>query len=98
MIKSLPKGCAIYLIENDATWAFEEIRGKTTDESLPTISYNNWLEQQWCIDVHKIDTHFQFQSTEQAISVFSAIRWDAIWKKITSSRIEHKVIIYKYVV
>lgn len=98
MIKSLPKWCAIYLIENDSIWSFEEIRWKIIDEELPTITYNRWLEQQWCIEVQKIDTHFQFQSTEQAVNTFTAIRWQSVWKKITSARIEHKVIIYKYIV
>jgi len=98
IINTLSPWFTIYFIENDTSWEFEEIRGKTTDISLPTITYNRWLVEQWCIPIHNIDTFFQFSSIEEARNIFTAIRWEWVWKKITSSKIQHKVIIYKYVV
>lgn len=98
LINSLQPWCMIYFIENDTTGEFEEIRGKTTDPLQPTLAYNNRLEKKWCTILEHIQTYFQFTSSSQAQSVFSTIRWELIWKKITSSRIEHKVIIYQYVV
>ena len=84
----------IILIENDEGSEFEEIRNRTKDTR--TRDYNNWiLSNQFNIE-KQINTYFIFDSFQDAKKSFEVIYGEAIANKITSEKINHKIIIFKY--
>ena len=89
-----PNG-SIILIENDENSEFEELRGRTKDSR--TKDYNNWILSNSFEIEKKIDTYFLFDSHEEATKCFDAIYGNLISSKIKSNKIEHKVVIFKYV-
>lgn len=89
-----PNGIII-LVENDENSEFEEIRGRTKDNR--TRDYNNWIQSNNFIEEKKINTYFDFNSLDIARDCFKVIYGDEVATKINSNKIEHKIIIFKYV-
>ena len=84
----------IILVENDENSEFEEIRNRTHDNR--TRDYNNWiLENGFNVD-KRIDTFFNFNSTEEAKKCFDIIYGKTISDKIKNNKIGHKIIIFRY--
>lgn len=89
-----PNG-SIILIENDENSEFEELRGRTKDSR--TRDYNNWILSNGFEIEKKIDTYFLFDSHEEATKCFDVIYGNLVSSKIKSKKIDHKIIIFKYV-
>ena len=85
----------IILVENDLNSEFEIIRNR--DKDTRTIDYNNWLIDNGFKVDKKIDTFFNFNSAEEAIKCFDVIYGSNIAQKINSNKIEHKIIIFKFI-
>lgn len=90
-----PKG-KIILVENDIGGEFEELRGRYPDIENKTQKYNDWLLSLGFKKHKQIKTYFQFNYPEQAQFIFESIWADRLTRCITSSKIEHNVIIFIY--
>ncbi len=86
---------SIVLVENDISSEFEFLRGRGYPDTR-TQDYNNFLLNQGFRIHSKIDTYFEFDSSSMAQNVFSSIWGQRLTRPITSSRVEHKVIIFVY--
>ncbi|MBQ3493999.1 MAG: class I SAM-dependent methyltransferase, partial [Clostridia bacterium] len=87
-------GCA-YFVENDIGGEFEELRGRYPDTAR-TKNYNDFLKSNGFVECKKIQTHFNFETKQQAQNVFKNIWGELVAEKIKSNKIEHNVVIYKY--
>lgn len=86
----------VYLVENDIGEEFEKIRGRYPNIKR-TKTYNNWIIGKGFKIVKKISTFFGFKSKQEAYNIFNSIWGLKIANKITSSKINHKIIILKRV-
>lgn len=90
----LKPGGSIILVENGEESEFEEVRGRNKD--LRTRKYNDWiLSKNFLID-KKINTYFSFETESQAKKCFDVIYGKEVSSKINKSKIEHKIIIFKW--
>ena len=89
----LKKQGNIYLVENDIGGDFEQIRGRYPNIT-ETKKYNDWLEKNGFTPINRFETHFEFDSLDEARNVFSSI-WDQeAAKRIKNKRISHNIAIY----
>jgi len=85
----------IILVENDENSEFEELRERTKDSR--TMNYNNWITQHGFVEDEKIDTYFQFTDLKTTHKCFEIIYGKDIANKINNNKIEHKIVIFKYI-
>lgn len=86
---------SIILIENAENSEFEEIRGRTKDSR--TKDYNNWILSNEFKVEKIVDSYFLFKNLNEAIKCFDVIYGSLVSSKIKSKKIQHKIIIYKYI-
>lgn len=91
---SLKKNGNVFLVENDIGGEFEDIRGRVNDPLERTKSYNNWLQQQGFQIAYKLESYFEFATTQEAKNVIKTIWGVKAAKKVTSSRINHPIVIF----
>lgn len=82
----------IVLVENDINSEFERIRGRDKDNR--TQDYNNFLLDNGFQIIKKINTYFQFDSTQQANHIFENIWGEKICFKMTHPLLQHSVVIF----
>lgn len=69
----LAPGGGFYLVENDSSGAFEDLRGK----NAVSAAYHQWLRHEAGFDlVGKISTRFEFSALGEAVRIMGAI-WGA---------------------
>lgn len=86
----LKKDGKIFLVENDSGGEFEEIRGHLKR----TKNYNDWLKKQGFKE-KKINTYFKYSSLKKAKEIFFNIWGIKISKKLKSSIVKQKVIVFE---
>ena len=91
----LKPGGQIILVENDLNSEFEEIRNR--DKDSRTKNYNNWILSNNFVVDKRINTYFSFNSVSEAKKCFEIIYGEEIANKIKNRKIEHKIIIFRYV-
>ena len=91
----LKSGGQIILVENDLNSEFEEIRNR--DKDSRTKNYNNWILSNNFVVDKRINTYFSFNSVSEAKKCFEIIYGQEIANKIKNREIEHKIIIFRYV-
>ena len=91
----LKSGGQIILVENDLNSEFEEIRNR--DKDSRTKNYNNWILSNNFVVDKRINTYFSFNSVSEAKKCFEIIYGEEIANKIKNRKIEHKIIIFRYV-
>ncbi|EKE30295.1 MAG: Heme d1 biosynthesis protein [uncultured bacterium (gcode 4)] len=84
----------IYLIENNESWEFEEIRWKISNPEKPTLNLNMHIRKMWFRKHRKISTKFDFNDIDESKKVFRTIWWDEVASNIRSKEIQHEVIIF----
>jgi ubiquinone/menaquinone biosynthesis C-methylase UbiE len=90
---TLKKGGSFYLIENDKSGKFEEVRGSRRREE--TEEYNRWLARQGFKVIKKVNTYFEFSSKKEAQKIFTAIWGNEVGQKVDDKRVGHNVLIFK---
>lgn len=90
----LKKWWKMYLIENEETWEFEEIRWKTVDLKKPTRNLNKHICRMWFKKYKKVNSSFKFKNLNEAKIVFWTIWWEKVANKIKSRQIDHNIIIF----
>lgn len=96
LVQYMKPWSTIFFVENNHKGEFEQIRNKLNDPHETTQQYNTWLQEQWAKCIQTLDTYFQFQSLDQAKSILTHIRWDAVWARCKNAKIQHIVDIYIY--
>lgn len=87
----LPPGGTIFLVENDASGMFEEIRGK-----IPvSTAYNRWLEDKAGFrPAIRLATRFQFESADEARSIMGTVWGEQVAGKVNGPEIGHDIVIF----
>jgi ubiquinone/menaquinone biosynthesis C-methylase UbiE len=84
----------ILCIENDLGGEFEWIRGRAPDLTR-TRTYNSSLEDDFGMQrLGTFSTYFEFQNVEVARKVFEVIWSKIVAERVSSRRIEHRVVVY----
>ncbi len=82
----------IYLFENSADGEFQKVRG--SKYTTQAIDYGRWLSQQGFTHVTDLESHFLFESTDDARRVFRAI-WDQdIASRVKCEKIAHTIAVF----
>jgi hypothetical protein len=91
----LKPGGTIYLVENDKGGEYKKvIDGVSGDEK--TELKLEWLRNNNFCELKKIETYFEFESTETAKKVFESI-WDAeTAEEVNKKTLSHNIIILEY--
>ncbi len=89
---SLHPGGRIFLVENDASGMFEEIR-----EKIPvSIAYNAWLQDVAGFRITaRLATSFQFRDITHARHIIGGIWGEAVGQKVNTAEIGHNVLIFE---
>jgi len=85
----------LILVENDEDSQFEKIRDR--DKDTRTKDYNDWIKNHNLVEDKKINTYFNFHDLETTKKCFEVIYGKEISNKINTNKIEHKIIIFKYI-
>jgi ubiquinone/menaquinone biosynthesis C-methylase UbiE len=93
MKRLLKPGGTIYLVENSGESEFETIIRRNPDIST-TIQNRDWLLSQGFQQIKSWESYFEFNSKEEAHSVFQTIWGSQIASRITNRRINHGIKIY----
>lgn len=91
----LKPGGEIILIENEEGSEFEYLRGR--DKDFRTSTYNKWIRDNDFISDEVLDTYFNFNNLDRAKKCFLEIYGEEVANKVTSTRIGHKIGIFKFV-
>lgn len=95
LIRVLKKQGKLILVENNIGGEFEIIRDRYPDVKK-TEEYNNWIINHGFKEYKKISTYFLFKNIKIAKKTFEVIYGKEISQKV-SNRINHEIIIYKYI-
>ena len=95
LLRVLRPGGKILLIENNVDNDFEEIRGRTKDNK--TKEYNDWILSNNFKVLKELTTYFKFNNTLEAKKVFDVIYGEEIASNVSSSKINHNIIIFELV-
>lgn len=88
----LAPGGTVFLVENNASGMFEEMRGK-----IPaSTAYNLWLQDQAGFSpAVRLSTRFRFDSTAGAQSVIGAVWGEQVAGRVESPEIGHDIVIFR---
>ena len=95
LLRVLKPGGKILLIENNIDNDFEEIRGRTKDNR--TKDYNEWILSNNFKVLKEFTTYFKFNNTLEAKKVFDVIYGEEIASNVSSSKINHNIIIFELI-
>lgn len=91
----LKPGGEIILIENEEGSEFEYLRGR--DKDFRTSTYNEWIRDNDFVGDEVLDTYFNFNNLDRAKKCFLEIYGEEVANKVTSTRIGHKIGIFKFI-
>ncbi len=95
LLRVLKPGGKILLIENNVDNEFEEIRGRTKDNR--TKDYNKWVLSNNFKVFKQFNTYFKFNNTLEAKKVFDIIYGVKVASKVSSSKINHNIVIFELI-
>lgn len=95
LLRVLKPGGKILLIENNVDNEFEEIRGRTKDNR--TKDYNKWVLSNNFKVIKQFNTYFKFNNTLEAKKVFDIIYGVNVASKVSSSKINHNIVIFELI-